>query len=580
MRSWLTAWTGLASTWGRHVLVLALSLAAPVATAAAGDADGLLRRVPSDAGAVLIVEGLAERSDAVLASPLVASLREVPAVRSWLVSDQAKELKRSGRDLASVLGLKSIDELRTEVLGTAVVLSIHLDEGRSADEARGLLLIQPRDRELLERTIARINAIETASGSLRSVQARSRKGLAFSVRRFAPGTKPDEGYVVLPDGAFAWSNSVALIERVIDGAAGDERGVAGQGWFQPLRAGSPPGALATIAIDPRFVERLDQTTEDDRAPSLAALMKALAAMDGWGAALSWRDGPVVETIERYAPGRLAPELRAWAARPGGPEGLLSAIPADAPVVAAGHIDLAAAVSILERLVPEAERPRVDALALVATGLLLGRDARREVLPALGPGAVAYLDVGAGTGGATKPSLVAAIAIDPGARGVPEAIANASRTLLALAVLDDTKRLSMTRRDGPSGVEVIGLTGEREAGPSLTLAAAPGRVVIGSAPEAVEAFLNGTGGFRKPAELGDATSFVLVRVESAIGLVRAREAEVIERLAATGRPAKEVERDLRAVLELLAPFRVAYATSRVTPDGGEARRSLALLGRAP
>jgi hypothetical protein len=545
----------------------------PAASATiAGEADELLRRVPSDAGAVLIVERLAERSDAVLASPLVAAIREVPAVRAWLRSDQADDLRRSGRDLAAALGLESIDRLRTDLLGDAVVLSIHLEPGRPPDDARGLLLLRPRDRDRLERLIARINAIEVATGSLRKVEARSRKGVAYSVRRFEPGSKADEAYAILPGGAFAGSNSIALIEGVIDE-------VASRAWFRPIRAGLPADALVALAIDPRFVERLALNDPDSGDPGAVLVTRCLAAMDGWGAAVSWRDGPRIETIERYAPDRLAPEWKRWAARTGSADALLARVPSTAPVVAAGPIDLGAAVALLERLVPEGERPRFEALAIVASGLLMGRDPRREVLPALGPGAVAYVDASPETD--RPPAVVAAIEMDPDADGLLPAIANASRTLLALAALDDMKKMRFLAHRRSDGVELMGLSRATTSGddPMLAVAVAPDRLVLGSDPDAVASFLDGPGGFRKPAEVGEATSFVVIRIEAATTMARGREERVIDRLAATGRPREEVARDLNAVLELLAPFRMACATSRMTEDGAEARRMLSLLGRA-
>ena len=69
----------------------------------------------------------------------------------------------------------------------------------------------------LERLIRVVNTIQQESGELAGVADRQRNGTTYHVREFpAAANRPSEWYVVYPDGTFAFSNSEALIQSVID----------------------------------------------------------------------------------------------------------------------------------------------------------------------------------------------------------------------------------------------------------------------------------------------------------------------------------------------------------------------------
>ncbi len=119
-------------------------------------------------------------------------------------------------------------DLRDQLLGDAVVLVLRLDPEAPTDpsRARGLLLLRARDPALVERLIAAVNASQRAGGELERVDDRRRGETTYHVREFPAGSgRPPEWYVSDPDGTFAFSNSEAMIQGVIDRKAGSRAGV-------------------------------------------------------------------------------------------------------------------------------------------------------------------------------------------------------------------------------------------------------------------------------------------------------------------------------------------------------------------
>ncbi len=294
-------------------------------------AGGLLRLVPPDATVVATVEGLRDHVRAVTASRLASNFRRLPAARAWFQSDPYRQFERSCADIESGLGVK-LSDLRDDLVGDAVVLVLRLDPDALPDPrlARGMLLLRARDPGLLERVIARVNASQRGSGELERVVDRTRAETTYHVREFpAVSGRQPEWYVSYPDGTFAFSNSEAMIQGIIDRKARltaantgtDRRDTDGPGLgdlpkFKAVQRQLPEPALARIFIDPRAIQRLlaavprPNTTSDVRI--VAMLERYLAAVEYGGAALTWgADAIVVHAVEhdRSLPvGSLAPPM--------------------------------------------------------------------------------------------------------------------------------------------------------------------------------------------------------------------------------------------------------------------------------
>jgi hypothetical protein len=572
----------------RIALALACALAAlaPVATLRADGprpGDAVLALVPPDAGVTILLEDLRTRVPAVLASPMASGLREWPAVVAWLRSEPGGRLLRARRDIEALLGLP-LTRLRDDVLGDAVALALVLPEGEPAEAARGLLLTKVRDRDVLDRLLAAINAAESRDGALRRVDARVHRGRAYSVRVFERGGKPDEAYAVLEGGLFAWSNSVALITAAIDRQEGaSDGGLLREPRAAALAAALPADAMARVLVDPRFLERAAPGSPAKDTPSQAWLRRYVAAQRYLGMALSWRDGPVLDLVEHRDPARLDEPLRRWAARPGDLDPMLRRIPADAPVVAAAHLDAAALTDLLLGLVAPADGPRVEAMLQGVQGMLLGRDLREQILPALGPAAVGYLDLGPEGDADAMHTAVAIHLAD--ANDVGPAIENGLRTLFALSAFGGKPRPGKPARSvetRPIGATRVTVLAGGATTPAFALGA--GVLAIGLDPEAVATLAAGGPGGGPPwlaalraERFPQGETFVAADVAALVRRADARREALVARLSRDRDGNREAAAsDLDLVLGLLRLSRFAYAASTTSVDGAAAHRTVGLI----
>lgn len=402
MESTRPAMTAFAALW--LTLWIATSHTA-AADPGARPADALLRLVPPDAAVVVTVEGLRDQARAFGESRLAAGLRRLPAVQAWLDSEKFRQFEHSRAMIETTLGA-NLTELRDELLGDAVVLALRLPSD-AGQEPRGLVLVQARNRALLQRVIRIINLTQQQSGELSKVVEHQRAGTTYHVREFpAAARRPPEWYVDYPDGTLALSNSETLIHAVIDRkgrpATGTEgsRNYAGLNdlpKFKSVQQRLPERALVRLFIDPRQLERMmNAVPQPAGKPSdtqfKALLVRYVSAVDYAGAALVWNDRTIVlHALETLDPPKLDPWIRRWSQdkRPFDPA--LRSVPSSAFAVASGHVDAVAMLDAIYQIVPDEDHPRLINAETIFTGLLLGQDLRSRVLPRLGPGVVGYFD---------------------------------------------------------------------------------------------------------------------------------------------------------------------------------------------
>jgi hypothetical protein len=610
----------------RWVAAGALALVA-AARAQAADAppsplQELLRLVPPDATAVVTVAGLREQVKALSASRLAVDLWQLPVVRRWLESEKYHRFERACAQIESVLGVR-LTELRDEVVGDAFVLVLRLPPDGPPDpsQARGLFLLRARDAALLERVIEAINTTQQNHGELAGVAERVRGSTTYHVREFpAGGGRTPEWYVSYPDGTFAFSNSEALIQGVVDRkmrAPGDA-GLGERPKFMALQRRLPAQALARLFVDPRSVERLLAGAARPPKPSdaliLALLERYLAAVDYAGAALVVDSHALVlHMVETLDPSRVDPWLRRWAGTPAPPgPARPQAVPDSALGIAAAHLDTQALVDALLQLVPDEDQGRIQNMETVFSGLLMGQDLRTRILPSLGPRAIVYLDspdldVGtappAGPGGLLP--VVAILSFSEGAAGpgpgrqvgrtaapaspsgvfVGAALENALRTILGVTALDEK------RNRGGSRIVVRAVAGANvTALDTLSPFAyavdhAKGQLVLGTSAAAVARYLESLSNPRagqsfrdfQSAAFASAETFVCVDLGALTRVADRHRDRVAQALAARqNRQAALVEKDLEHVLALARLFRAAFVSSQIEPGATAVHQAIGLL----
>ncbi|MGP0064573.1 MAG: hypothetical protein ACLQGP_13370 [Isosphaeraceae bacterium] len=595
-------------------------------------ADELLRLVPADATVVVTVEGLRDQFRTLAASRLASNLRQLPAVRAWFESEPYRNLERSRVDIESGLGVKLAD-LRDDLVGDAAVLVLRLDPDALPDprQARGMLMLRARDPELLDRVIARVNASQQGSGELERVRDRVRGATAYHVREFPGGAgRPPEWYVRYPDGTFAFSNSEALIHGVIDRKArttagkdgADEGAPAGAGLgelpkFKALRRRLPEQALARVFVDPRSIERLLVAVPRSNKPSdvriLAMLERYLAAVDYAGAVLTLgSDAIVVYAVETINPSRLEPWLRRWSGDSRAWSSSLRRVPATALALASAHVDASALREAVFQLIPSDSQQRVSNLESLATGLLLGQDLGSRILPALGPGVIAYIDSPhdpktkadgsgptPGRGSLFPVVVVVGFSQEPGTpRSDGRSPESRTATIALASALDNALRtvLTMTALGESHGEGRSRIVTRDVAGSTVTTLDVPlpfayavdrarGRLVLGTSAVAVTRYLECSSDpeaghrFRELQALAfpDAETFLCVDLDALSGLVDRYRDRVVRNIAARQkRPTADVERDLDHVVALARLFRAAFISSRMEPDATAIHRSIGVI----
>ncbi len=577
-----------------HLILLSLVLIAATSAQVVADspADPLLKLVPADASLTIIVEDLRGHLKTFNGSPLANGLRNLPSVRDWLASDRARSLQQSLKTLESVLGEK-LPTIRDAVFGEAVVLTLRLPPGGQPDQARGLLLVRASDRTALDRLVDRLNAAQLKSGELIRVTDRERSATPYHVREFRPNPRDraPEFYATINNRTLAWSNSEELIQGVIDRQNLGAGGLASLPDLQRIRQNLPERAVASLFVDPRFVERVlasaprQKSGDDDVVFSL--LGRYLGAVRYAGAALEWRDGLILHTEEVVNPDALAPSLKQWAGRTGTPGPASRRVPESALFMATAHMDFGALYDVLSPLIQERDRPKLDNVTTAINGLLLGLNGRSDIVPHLGPGLLFYVERPDGEPNARRLPSVLSIELGEGeaAARASSAIDNALRTFLAIYALDDKHgggRLRIETRAAAAGSGTI-----TSLSPSTPFAYTihASRLILGTSPEtvsrAVAAMSNPKASDRvervRSVYFPDVVSFALADLRAIHTVADRQRPALTRRLAARQhRTESDAARDLDQVLALIDLFDAAFFTTTVAPDFNKVHHALGLV----
>jgi hypothetical protein len=246
-------------------------------------------------------------------------------------------------------------------------------------------------------------------------------------------------------------------------------------------------------------------------------------------------------------------------------------------VVAARIDFVALLDLTLEIVPDSQRERAARILEVARGLLLGRDPRGEILPALGPVAVVYADAPPTAKPDQAPSLLIGVELDA-SKEVRPALENALRTLFNLIALDDKKspeesRITVVERAGRTTVAL----GTPPAAVAYALTAR--RLAIGNDPDRVADFVADQGASvpergllaTVPERITHAGGFGVVNLDRIVQRVAARRAKLAEEWNLS-------VQDLDGLLAAGGLFRFAYFTTTVGANSTSVRRTAGLIGR--
>ena len=541
--------------------------------------DELMGLVPTDMAVVLVLDRFRERSREILDSDLVRELSKLPTVRSWFESEKGKGLIRARAEIEAALGV-TLAQLRDDVLGDSVVLALHLKPGSDPDEAAGLFLTRARNRVTLDSLIESINKAERAEGILKEVVdlPQTPDSPIVHHRRFRPNSKPDEWYCLFADGTFAWSNSERLVLDVVE-RKGRGDGLRQSTRYTRVRNALPANAVARLYVDPSIVLRVASTS---KTPADAHLLKALGGLDYIAAAVEWRDGPIFHFHESLN-AEVSTTLRFLFEAEPIPADVFGHVPRTAIAVAAWRWDLPGLFDVMLSYLPEADRPRAEAAQAAIQGLLMGKNLRSEVLLALKPGGLAYVDIPEPHG---MPALVATIDVMDRPE-VSAALENALRTVAALSSLDKE------RKQGPIRIETsdrdsLRVTRLANGTHSPCFASNANHFVIGSNEVVVRHVLtkpsrpvNGNTSLERLRSLffPNSQGFLAADLVALHRYALANRETLVRGEAETrGGKTNEAAREFQRVLDLIEPFEGAFASWDRGADGRSLHQVIGLVGR--
>jgi hypothetical protein len=550
-----------------------------------GPADPLLRLVDPDSGATLVVEDLRSRRREISGSPLFEGLMRTPPVRAWIASDPYRRAEGNARNVLDMLEV-SFGTIRDDLFGDAVVLTLQPGPSGKPDQARGMILVRPRDRPMLERLIALVNQIQVQSGELDGADPRARGTVPYWARLFKGGKKPPEFYTILDDGTFAWSNSESMIHGVVDRKLSGRGGLGDVPRFRQVRDGLPARSLASLFVNARFLEATMADQPRDANDRLGTLLSRYVQAVGMvGVGVDWRDGVFLHSCETVDPAKLDPWLRDWLTRPSTPTNLPAQVSPGTIALASANLDFRSIVQAYRDTTPVDDRPGLENLKTAFQGLLMGRDPMTEVLPRLQSGAVLALEIEPDQRLRPHFPLVAAVSwsVAPGLDDLAGPIANAMKTFLALQTLGPKRKLDHLRVEsreiGNSRLTVLtdGLKTR------LAYRVDSDHLVIGNSPEAVARF--GTG--QPPSAINDirvrmfpgAETFAIVDLARVVAELQRVRGPLAKTLAdRSKRPIAEVNREVRDFLSIADLFKAATFTSNTIKDASEVRRTVGLMAR--
>lgn len=590
--------------WTAPLVAIALSLSLGLASAAPSRADdSVLKLVPADAGLILSIDDAREHAREILKTNIVQEFRRLPAVEAWRKSPKVQKSIESREKIEEFLEA-SFQQIGDEIFGDSVALAL-IAPTDSPRDARGLLVLQARDPELLKRLIDKIDAEQKKKGEVTESAEHKRGEITYVTRKFRDDLRrPDETFATFPDGTFALSNSKDLIEWVIDRKAKPEGDSAADlPELQTVADRLPKNAAARVFVSADLARRVAaKLPTDDKPESKKALeiIRAYAdALQYAGGALTIEDSTVaIRTAQSFEPEKLR-KLAGWFVAPSspdrdGPGPRLDSVPASTLALASVNFDVAGLYGALASFVPENDRPKLEKLEILAKGVLLGQDLRSKVLAALGPRSIAY--VGAPTGDAAErgpkgspfPLVIATEIREPAGGGdeapsVAAAIDNALRFLLTALSLDQKRVPPGSRVETRDGVTALNVPY-----PFAFAVDRPGRrVAIGSSAAAVarylEADVDPDAGARfrqlRDAAFADYGSFGCVDLAAVADLAaKNKDRLVAHAVKRHNRPAEKVAKDFDQALALVRLFDAAFAACRTNDDGALVEHSFGLVPR--
>jgi len=333
-----------------------------------------LRIVPPESGLVFVLHDLRHHGAEIKGSQFWKWFQQTPFGKEFLNRPELVPL----HDLDDALKLHfetTLTELRDDVLGDLVVFAYHPGDGKSREQ--GLLLIQPRKVELLQKLIKKLGTFQEKTHASRRYSER--------VKSEKDGVR-EADYWAIHEGVFLYSSEEAAIKAALsrlDRLAEERGNPLVQAWEQQAKA--PPMLLAWMnprVFDAEFKSNLaDNKLNASEKVFLTHFAKLWQSVDSMSFAMHRTESLELRLEANYTPTKLPKELAPWLAEREAPK--WNVIPDGALVAVQSNAKLEPLLTAISGFVSSPNEPLFEKLQ-EQLGPLVGKDRFAKILANLGP----------------------------------------------------------------------------------------------------------------------------------------------------------------------------------------------------
>jgi hypothetical protein len=474
----------------------AAALMLSTTAAVAGPREELLRVAPPDAALVVVVQNGRDHFRTISQSPFAKWFPSTAIGKKLLDSTDLKQLRESAGMIFRELDTTP-EALIDDIVGDAVAFAYTPAPADRSRGERAIILVRPRKVESLQKLLDRINAHQTRSGEVKSINRKEHTGTVYFERQKPEGASE---FYCYRGSLFAFSGSESDIKSFID-----------RDRTEPSATDKPPetlarmqklgvaNAAAVVLINPRALDAELKARVADAKPAekrfLERFAEVWAALDSAAVYLALDTNVEVGVSLRYQPNKLPADARKWVT------GLTESraarlIPPDALFGVAAQFRAAELVELVVSLSPaEDGKPGVKEWMTQTLGPVVGRDVLPIVLDSLGPNWAVWAEPPSKD--SFLPTLVGAVEIsgDEAARAkTKKALAEALDFGFLMARVaynaTHTDQIDLKEeKDAATGVLIKSLVNEKGFPPGFRPAygIAHGHLVVATSPEAIKRF---------------------------------------------------------------------------------------------
>jgi hypothetical protein len=467
---------------------------------AASHADELLRYVPADVTFCMTIRDLRGHVDALSKSPFAEQIRG-KGIKS---TPELDKLIAGQKFFESVLGM-SLDRIRDDVLGDAIVFAYRQGPPGKPEQEQGLMLIRARDAKTLADVVEGLDKLLRTLGKLKETREVEHDGVKYQRR-----VEGDEvNFLCLRGPVLIFSGQEAMLREALalEKTPPQESAVS-----RSLRDLNADKALVSMWLNPRsfdadLADRAQKAANGDKA-FLTTFLACWKALDGAALTVSLTRDLEIGLALKGRPEALPPPVKRFFDDAASLADLWSRFPEDALLAAAARTP---ASSLFAFLGAFQTKKAFESMQEGLTGWLFAfvgkKDIVKDVLPHVGPDWGFCVTAPSPGEKAWLPSMLFALRVAASDNTMP--IDKAMLELVHFEANKLTQVYNMLRKDplvwkkathGRQEISYLGSTSGQAIGLQPAFGLCDGYLVIASTPETFRRFASPSRPFKGGAEV--------------------------------------------------------------------------------